>query len=54
MLTAGVKIRDEGLHPAIPDSTPQFLRNLLSQCFQYQEKDRPSFDYICEVLKRNV
>jgi len=34
----------------IPNDTPEQLVNVLKKCFEFNESDRPDFDWICEVL----
>jgi len=34
ILEAGIRIRDEGLTPGIPEGTPDFLADIMKKCWQ--------------------
>ena len=50
----GVEIRDNGITPAVPDNTPQWLLDLLKLCWSINPDDRPNFDVLSEILEKNV
>jgi hypothetical protein len=45
-----VKIRDEGLTPAIPSDCPKKLRQLMEMCWNKEPEQRPTFETICSLL----
>ena len=41
----------EGLRPPLPGECPEYLRNLISCCWDINPKKRPTFEYVYEMLK---
>src|SRR5690554_3473977 len=51
MLTAGNRIKGEGLHPPIPSEAPKYIQQFLKDCWQIFPSQRPSFEEISSRIK---
>ncbi len=54
IVQAGLKIRSEGLTPALKRDVPAFLAGLLQSCWKVNPDERPSFDTLCATLNTKV
>ena len=51
-VTSSLKIITEKLHPPIPDEKEfPLLSQIMSKCFEFQAKDRPTFRAIWKTLR---
>lgn len=54
LFTVGVQIRDEGYTPAVPESCPPVLQQIMQMCWKKEPDQRPEMSTICELLDKNV
>jgi len=52
-LQLALKIRDEGLHPSIPDNAPELLKEVMKACFRFEAGKRPSFGELMKMFNSN-
>eukprot|EP00029_Vermamoeba_vermiformis_P000232 TRINITY_DN10259_c0_g1_i1.p1 TRINITY_DN10259_c0_g1~~TRINITY_DN10259_c0_g1_i1.p1 ORF type:complete len:299 (+),score=58.89 TRINITY_DN10259_c0_g1_i1:158-1054(+) len=52
LLNVGVKIRDEGYTPVIPETCPPVLREVMQMCWKLDPNQRPEMSTICELLDK--
>lgn len=50
IMDAAYKIKNEGLHPEIPENVIPELKHLMEQCWQIIPDNRPTFSQICDQL----
>lgn len=53
MVDVAVNVRDTKRHATIPSSAPEWIRDLMEQCWRPEPKDRPSFSQIGEFLEQH-
>lgn len=53
LLELALKIRGEGAHPALPETMPQWLQEILLACWAMAPADRPSIDTIAATIRKN-
>jgi serine/threonine protein kinase len=49
LIDAAIQIR-QGLHPAIPETAPEFWKQLLPKIWSFEPENRPTFEEICEAF----
>ena len=53
-LAIALKIRDEFYHPPIPDDIPEWLQELLEQCWDPVPENRPLMEDITDVMRTRL
>lgn len=51
MLSVGVKIRDMGFTPKLPDDMPEWLQKLCYQCWAYEPFQRPKMSHVAKMIR---
>src|SRR5689334_921504 len=44
------QIYGKEIQPIIPDNVPTLYQEIMKQCFEWDARDRPDFNQICELL----
>jgi predicted Ser/Thr protein kinase len=51
LINVAIKIRDEAFTPAIPESCPPLLREIMEMCWKKDPNERPEMSTICAMLE---
>lgn len=54
LLSVAGKVRDEGMHPKVPEDTPEWMKDLLERCWSMKPEERPSMDEIVAIIHSKV
>jgi hypothetical protein len=54
LMTAALKIRDEGLTPTLPPETPDYVLELCGHCWAPDPEKRPSMQEVVDVFGREI
>jgi len=52
-LGIGLKIRDEGYTPIIPEDCPPALKEIMEMCWKKNPEERPLINEICQKLEKS-
>jgi hypothetical protein len=53
-MTVGIRIRDDGLTPTIPNHCDPFMRDLMRACWKLDPTLRPKFEEICSRIEERI
>lgn len=52
-LDAALRIRNEGLHPHLPETMPEWLKDICINCWSIDPRSRPTMSEIVRLFKAN-
>jgi serine/threonine protein kinase len=52
LLSIGIKIRDMGITPKLPQDMPEWLQKICYQCWAYEPQQRPRMSAVAKAIRQ--